>query len=133
MGLQEKQQMNDVQEKRIPKFEEQIKKNGLIISLKVEWNSIPQNRAAISRCEMVLSEFGTRLWDFGQDKVAKDVISKAVKTVTLSHDASFTDPYAYKVELIGTDISFKANFEIFSLGASGGKQKNLKTAISDIL
>jgi hypothetical protein len=129
MGLKEKQAMNDLQEKKIPKTQEYIKQHGLDIALKVKWDTFPTTgTAATGRCDTVLNTFGNLFWDFGQNKMAKDEISKKIKTVVIQHDGSITDPKTFKLSLNGTELQYTANLETATIA-----NNDIKTKIEDML
>ncbi len=133
MGLKEKQAIHSILENDIPRYQKRITENGLNITLSVDWDHVPQTGTdAIDRCKMLLGEFSTRFWDFGQDKVAKTEIEKTIKSVKILHDGNQSGEYDYKLKLNGSCLEFSANLEKFTL-TQNSKQKGLKESIGELL
>ena len=134
MGLKEKQAIAKIQDEEIPKYQEYIKREGLDIILRVDWATLPPTGlTAIERAQGLLSDFSTRFWDFGQNKIANEEITKRVKGLVIRHDGTMTEKYDYKLELPADEFIFTANLEIFTVTNYSSEQKSFKDSMSDLL
>lgn len=136
MGLKEKQAMRDFDEKFVPRFEKHVAEHGIQLKFTVDWSDFPaEARYAFSSAEAVVRELATRMWDFGQDAMAREEITKQLKTVTVKHDGSIApeDKYNFRIEKAGDNLVFRANMTSFTISSSSSNQKSFKAAISDVL